>query len=62
MLDKHFHLVVRFSDTMFDVGDVVAIHNEIVKEHGKGFQHIDIWSLVVGGIHESSRLYRHLTE
>ena len=29
-----FHLVVRFSDTMFDVGDVVAIHNGIVAEHG----------------------------
>jgi len=28
------HLVVRFSDTMFDIGDVVAIHNAIVTEHG----------------------------
>ena len=28
------HLVVRFSDTMFDVGDVVAVHNEIVTEQG----------------------------
>jgi len=28
------HLVVRFSDTMFTVGDVVAIHNGIVKEQG----------------------------
>ena len=28
------HLVVRFSDTMFGVGDVVAIHNAIVKKDG----------------------------
>ncbi len=28
------HLVVRFTDTMFDVGDVVAVHNEIVTEQG----------------------------
>ena len=28
------HLVVRFSDTMFGVGDVVAIHNAIVAENG----------------------------
>jgi len=34
MPDKLFHLVVRFSDTMFNVGDVIAIHNDIVAEHG----------------------------
>jgi len=28
------HLVIRFSDTMFGVGDVVARHNEIVAAHG----------------------------
>jgi hypothetical protein len=28
------HLVIRFSDTMFDVGNVVARHNEIIAEHG----------------------------
>lgn len=33
-MSNPFHLVVRFSDTMFGVGDVVAIHNAIVAEHG----------------------------
>jgi hypothetical protein len=28
------HLVVRFSDTMFSVGDVVAEHNDLVDKHG----------------------------
>ena len=31
---KPVHLVVRFSDTMFGVGDVVARHNEIADESG----------------------------
>lgn len=34
MLEKPFHLVVRFSDSMFGVGDVVALHNAIVAEQG----------------------------
>jgi hypothetical protein len=34
MNNKPFHLVVRFSDTMFGVGDVVALHNAIVTAHG----------------------------
>jgi len=34
-MSNPFHLVVRFSDTMFDIGDVVAIHNVIVTEHGE---------------------------
>lgn len=34
MIDKTLHLVVRFSDTMFGVGDVVALHNEVVSAHG----------------------------
>lgn len=29
-----FHLVIRFSDTMFGVGNVVARHNDIVTAHG----------------------------
>jgi hypothetical protein len=33
-MSNPFHLVVRFSDTMFGMGDVVAIHNAIVAEHG----------------------------
>lgn len=34
MTDKPLHLVVRFSDTMFHVGDVVGLHNNVVDEHG----------------------------
>lgn len=34
MLEKPFHLVVRFSDTMFGVGDVVVLHNAVVTVHG----------------------------
>jgi hypothetical protein len=34
MIDKALHLVVRFSDTMFGVGDVVALHNRVVEKHG----------------------------
>ncbi len=34
MNEKPFGLVVRFSDSMFGVGDVVALHNAIVMEHG----------------------------
>jgi hypothetical protein len=33
-MNDHFHLVVRFSDTMFGVGDVVAIHNAIIALQG----------------------------
>jgi hypothetical protein len=29
-----FHLVVRFSDTMFNAGDVIAIHNQVVSQNG----------------------------
>lgn len=34
METRNIHLVVRFSDTMFGVGDVVALHNALVDEHG----------------------------
>jgi hypothetical protein len=34
MDNKPFHLVVRFSDTMFSVGDVVELHNAIVQKQG----------------------------
>jgi hypothetical protein len=33
-MDKPFHLVVRFSDTMFGIGDVVALHNAVVVANG----------------------------
>lgn len=34
MNNNPFHLVVRFSDTMFSVGNMVALHNAVVAEHG----------------------------
>jgi hypothetical protein len=34
MNEKPIHLVVRFSDSMFGVGDVVALHNAIIEKHG----------------------------
>jgi hypothetical protein len=33
-MNNPYHLVIRFSDTMFGVGDVVAEHNNLVKENG----------------------------
>ena len=33
MTEKNLHLVVRFSDTMFGIGNVVSRHNEIVEKH-----------------------------
>ncbi|QRN82043.1 hypothetical protein JR338_06200 [Chloroflexota bacterium] len=32
--EKPFHLIVRFADSLFDVGDVVALHNEVVEKKG----------------------------
>jgi hypothetical protein len=32
-MSNPFHLVVRFSDTMFGMGDVVAIHNDLVEKY-----------------------------
>ncbi|HLO18786.1 MAG TPA: hypothetical protein VK206_28400 [Anaerolineales bacterium] len=34
MKTSPLHLVIRFSDTMFSVGDVIALHNEVVDKHG----------------------------
>ena len=34
MSDKTFHIVVRFSDNLFSVGDVVAKHNKVVSQVG----------------------------
>ena len=38
-IDNHppVHLVVRFADSMFDVGDVIARHNEVVAQRGAGW-------------------------
>jgi hypothetical protein len=44
------HLVIRFSDTMFDVGDVVALHNEVVDQHGA------VWFGKLGGTLSQSRI------
>ena len=33
MKEKVFHLVIRFSDSMFEVGNVVDLHNDVSKKH-----------------------------
>lgn len=32
--EKTLHLIVRFADSLFDVGDVVAHHNKVVEKQG----------------------------
>jgi hypothetical protein len=32
MSDKNFHLVIRFSDNLFSVGDVIEKHNQVVSK------------------------------
>jgi len=44
------HLVIRFSDTMFDVGDVVSNHNEVADKHGA------VWFGKLGGTLSLSRI------
>src|SRR5512134_1294498 len=44
------HLVIRFSDTMFDVGDVVSLHNQVVGQHGA------VWFGKLGGTLSQSRI------
>jgi len=34
MTTKTFHVVIRFSDTIFAVGNVVELHNAVIEEHG----------------------------
>ena len=34
MSEKIFHIVIRFSDNLFSVGDVVAKHNAVVENNG----------------------------
>lgn len=50
MLTSPLHLVIRFSDTMFEVGDVVSLHNEVVKRHGA------VWFGKLGGTLSLSRI------
>jgi len=47
---KALHLVIRFSDSMFNVGDVVSKHNEIVDVHGL------VWFGKLGGTLALSRI------
>jgi hypothetical protein len=44
------HLVIRFSDTMFGVGDVIALHNQVVDQHGA------VWFGKLGGPLSQSRI------
>lgn len=50
MNSNPLHLVIRFSDTMFDVGDVVFNHNEVVKKHKA------VWFGKLGGTLSLSRI------
>jgi hypothetical protein len=50
METKPLHLVIRFSDNMFSVGDVVQKHNEIVDKHGA------VWFGKLGGTLSLSRI------
>ncbi|MCL4270999.1 MAG: hypothetical protein KJZ72_15700 [Anaerolineales bacterium] len=50
MNSSSLHLVIRFSDTMFDVGDVVSNHNEVVKKHKA------VWFGKLGGTLSLSRI------
>ena len=50
MESSPLHLVIRFSDTMFSVGDVVSFHNEVVDRHGV------VWFGKLGGTLALSRV------
>ena len=50
MENNPLHLVIRFSDTMFDVGDVISNHNEVVDKHGA------VWFGKLGGTLSLSRI------
>jgi hypothetical protein len=50
MSEKILHLVIRFSDSMFSVGNVVERHNEIVDKHGA------VWFGKLGGTLALSRI------
>ena len=50
MKTSPLHLVIRFSDTMFGVGDVVSLHNEVVDKHGA------VWFGKLGGTLSQSRI------
>jgi hypothetical protein len=50
MNTKPLHLVIRFSDTMFAVGEVISLHNEVVDKHGA------VWFGKLGGTLSLSRI------
>jgi hypothetical protein len=53
MDEKPLHLVVRFSDTIFGVGDVVAKHNTITLKYGT------VWSGKMGSTLVQRRIESH---
>jgi len=50
MSEKILHLVIRFSDNLFGIGDVVAKHNEV--EQKKGY----VWFGKIGSTFSSTRI------
>lgn len=50
MQTNPLHLVIGFSDTMFGIGDVVALHNDVVDRHGA------VWFGKLGGTLSQSRI------
>ena len=50
MDDKPLHVAVRFSDTMFNVGDVISLHNKVVDKHKA------VWFGKLGGTLSPTRI------
>jgi len=50
MNSNPLHLVIRFSDTMFGVGDVISIHNAVVEKFGA------VWFGKLGGTLSFARI------
>jgi hypothetical protein len=50
MSEKILHLVIRFSDNLFGIGDVVSKHNEVVDKHGY------VWFGKIGTTLSSTRI------
>jgi len=50
MENTPLHLVIRFSDTMFEVDDEISLHNQVVDEHGA------VWFGKLGGTLSLSRI------
>ena len=50
MSEKILHLVIRFSDGLFDIGDVIGKHNEVVDKYGY------VWFGKIGTTLSSTRI------